>query len=109
MFNKPNGMSRADMEEMLRLAESFTSPYLEKLEDLSDIERRNGVVKLIMALGFGIAMVQLSFFPFTNPDEFVKHLGNYISETVKKLKLAEEESKNGKSAANHARRSVWDA
>lgn len=100
------GMTREQMEEMLNLAESMTKPHMERIMCINDdTQKRDEIVRLTMALGFGIAALHVTFFPATDPRDFGRHLADYISQTVIKLRQIEKEDNDGHQPAAT---SAWD-
>jgi hypothetical protein len=111
MFGKPEPkMTIAQMQEMITTSEEMVSPHLARIQMMpnNSDQQRDAVVKLVMALGFGIAAVARTFFPDTNPQAFGDHNGKYIGETISKLKEVEDDV-NESGPTTTGKPSAWDA
>lgn len=85
-------MSDDDLRSMRIISREMVKPQLKLILDLPEEKIRKEIIKLTMALGFGIAVLAEQFFgEKTTPEEYGAQMGRYIASAIDKLRETRDE------------------
>lgn len=100
-------VTAADLKKTIDLAEKMVRPILTEalLEGKPRDQMHDEICQLIMALGFGAAVVAGTCFPTMSAKEFARHFTTYIEATIPKIR----EKGFTTDVATAKESSAWDA
>ncbi len=103
-----NHRKHVDPSVIFDMAEKLTTPHLLTAERLSDAEKKEAITTLVMGLAMGIAMIGVTFLT-PEATDFGKHVGDYITETMEKMReeLENVSSKRSTEKATGSGKSLW--